>query len=142
MARVFSADSSARSAASSPRACWVAETFSSEGLVMIPSMDRVLGLHGFLGPRATGFNSRGWLEYPASWNSHVPLALDSSPGARRGPARPAREGPPGYVLAQPSDRSTARCQFSYSASRRAVSIVGIHWAARCQLRRSPSRSGQ
>lgn len=104
---------------------------------------------GFWVPERLVFNSRGWLEYPASWNSHVHLGHDSFPGARRGPIWPARKGAPGYDLgapgydlAQPSDRSTARRQFSYSASRRAGSIVGIHWAARCQLRRSPSRSGQ
>ncbi len=59
-------------------------------------------------------------------------------GRRHGGSGSAeREG-----LAQPRDRSTARCQLSYSASRSAGSMAGSHCPARCQLRRSTSRSGQ
>ena len=55
--------------------------------------------------------------------------------------------PAGYRLwssgrIQLNVRCTAAFQFVYSVSRRAGSMCGSHCPARCQLLRSPSRSGQ
>ena len=70
--------------------------------------------------------------------SPLDVCTDDAEGPRlvyRGYALPG-------IFFQPNVRSTARCQLSYSAARCSGSMFGSHWPARCQLLRSPSRSGQ
>ena len=82
----------------------------------------------------------GWLLLEDAAPGLRPLLCPDESGPEQRLANRVRSGT--AYLSQPNDSSTARCQFSYSACRRPGSIVGIHCPARCQLRRSPSRSGQ